>query len=152
MELRKYTYKLYPSVTQKEQLLQWLDLHRELYNAAIQERIECYQKTGKSISYNDQQAGLTVTRAEIPEIKAIPVYSTRMTLRRVDKAFKAFFSRVKAGQKPGFPRFKGRARFRSFEMCAGSGWSWHFGQDKKHGRLQFKSIGAVNVRGRACSG
>ena len=149
MELRKYTYKLYPSVTQKEQLLQWLDLHRELYNAAIQERIECYQKTGKSISYNDQQAGLTVTRAEIPEIKAIPVYSTRMTLRRVDKAFKAFFSRVKAGQKPGFPRFKGRARFRSFEMCGGSGWSWHFGEDKKHGRLQIKGIGGVKARGKA---
>lgn len=149
MELRKYTYKLYPSVTQQEKLFQWLDLHRDLYNAALQERIDCYRKTGQSLTYNDQQASLTQVRAELPEIKAIPVYSTRMTLRRVDKAFKAFFSRVKTGQTPGFPRFKGRARFRSFEMCGGSGWSWQFGDEGRHGNLALKGIGAIKARGKA---
>ena len=30
------------------------DLHRHLYNAALEERIEAYRKAGKSISYFDQ--------------------------------------------------------------------------------------------------
>jgi putative transposase len=32
---------------------------------------------------------------------------------RVDLAFKTFFSRVKAGKKPGYPRFKGYGRYHS---------------------------------------
>ena len=30
-----------------------LELGRQLYNAALQERIDCYQKTHKGISYQD---------------------------------------------------------------------------------------------------
>lgn len=92
MDKRKINYKLYPSQSQSERLLESLRLHQQLYNAALQERIDCYRKTGKSISYNDQQASLTQIRADHPEYKAIPVYITRMTLRRLDKAFKAFLS------------------------------------------------------------
>ncbi|HSD57139.1 MAG TPA: RNA-guided endonuclease TnpB family protein, partial [Methanotrichaceae archaeon] len=35
-------------------------------------------------------------------------------LRRQDKSFKAFFRRVKAGEKPGSPRFKGQGWYKSF--------------------------------------
>ena len=35
-------------------------------------------------------------------------------LRRLDKSFKAFFRRVKAGAKPGYPRFKGKGWYKSF--------------------------------------
>ena len=66
MELRKITYKLYPSDMQKVALLNCIRLQKDLYNAALQERIDCYQKTGKSISYNDQQASLTQIRADFP--------------------------------------------------------------------------------------
>jgi putative transposase len=38
----------------------------------------------------------------------------RDPLRRVDRACKAFFRRVKAGQKPGFPRFRSPLRYESF--------------------------------------
>ncbi|MGW5488717.1 RNA-guided endonuclease InsQ/TnpB family protein [Streptosporangium sandarakinum] len=37
--------------------------------------------------------------------------SQQATLRRLDKAFAAFFARVKAGRTPGFPRFKGKGWF-----------------------------------------
>jgi putative transposase len=120
MKLRKTNYKLYPGQRQSARLLEVLRLQQQLYNAALQERIDCYRKTGKSISYNHQQASLTQIRADHPEYKAVPVYISRMTLRRLDKAFKAFFSRVKKGQAPGFPRFRPLSRFSSFEMCAGS--------------------------------
>jgi putative transposase len=35
-------------------------------------------------------------------------------LRRLDKAFQAFFSRVQAGEKAGYPRFQGVRRYHSF--------------------------------------
>ena len=149
MEKRKINYKLYPSATQKERLLEHLRLHQQLYNAALQERIECYQKTGRSISYNNQQASLTRIRAEHDEYRAIPVYITRMTLRRLDKAFKSFFDRVKKGQTPGFPRFKSLKRFASFDMCSGSGWSFAPEANGKHGRLSINGIGKIKARGQA---
>ena len=71
-----------------------LRLHQQLYNAALEERISCYQKTGQCITYNQQQASLTVIRESDAEYRALPCTSKRMTLRRLDKAFKAFFRRV----------------------------------------------------------
>jgi putative transposase len=149
MKLRKTNYKLYPGQRQSARLLEVLRLQQQLYNAALQERIDCYRKTGKSISYNHQQASLTQIRADHPEYKAVPVYISRMTLRRLDKAFKAFFSRVKKGQAPGFPRFRSLSRFSSFEMCAGSGWTFTPGDKNKHGRLFIRSVGHIKARGKA---
>jgi putative transposase len=149
MDKRKINYKLYPSQSQSERLIESLRLHQQLYNAALQERIDCYRKTGKSISYNDQQASLTQIRADHPEYKAIPVYITRMTLRRLDKAFKAFFERIKKGQTPGFPRFRSLSRFSSFEMCGGSGWTFAPEASGKHGRLTINGVGRIKARGKA---
>ncbi len=35
-------------------------------------------------------------------------------LKRLDGAFDRFFERVKKGETPGYPRFKGRNRYNSF--------------------------------------
>jgi putative transposase len=51
MERRKVTFRLYPNATQAERLTGWIRLHCELYNAALEERIDAWRKTGKSISY-----------------------------------------------------------------------------------------------------
>lgn len=151
MKLRKIMYRLYPTRAQEERLAEALRHHQQLYNAALQERIDCYRKTGRGLSYNDQQASLTQIRAEHDEYRAIPVYSTRMTLRRLDKAFKSFFRRVAQGEAPGFPRFKSINRFSSFEMCAGAGcgWSFTFGEQGQHGKLNIRNIGSIRARGRA---
>ncbi|MBP6083817.1 MAG: helix-turn-helix domain-containing protein, partial [Providencia sp.] len=98
MKIRKITYQLYPNKAEHNALLECLRLQKDLYNAALQERIDCYRKTGKSLSYNQQQASLTQIRADIPEYKALPVYLSRMTLKRLDITFKSFFNRVKKGQ------------------------------------------------------
>ena len=118
--MRKINYRLYPNAKKEEALFTILRLQKDLYNAALQERIECYQKTGKGLSYNDQQKSLTQIRADSLDYKNIPIYISRMTLQRLHKAFNAFFKRVKRGETPGFPRFKSIKRFTSFEMCAGS--------------------------------
>src|SRR5699024_142672 len=145
MENRKYTYKLYPNSKQESVLLEHLRLHQQLYNAALQERIEAYQKCGLSISYNDQQASLTKIRAEHPEYRALPCTSERMTLRRLDKAFRAFFQRVKRGQKAGFPRFKSLSRFNSFDLLEPK---FSHNINVKHGRLFIKGVGHIKARGK----
>jgi putative transposase len=75
MPLRKYTFKFYPKPDQAEHLLDHLRLHQQLYNAALQERIEAYTKHGIQIEYNDQQKSLTQIRAELEEYKALPCTS-----------------------------------------------------------------------------
>ncbi len=45
--------------------------------------------------------------------------SQQQTLRRLDKAFAAFFRRIRAGEKkPGYPRFKGCGWFDTIEWPA----------------------------------
>ena len=122
MERRKVTFKLYPNATQAERLMGWIRLHCELYNAALEERIDAYRKAGKSISYYDQQNVLPEIKAARPEFVELGSHALQQTLRKLDLAFQAFFRRVKAGQTPGFPRFKASKRFSGFGYPDPAGW------------------------------
>jgi putative transposase len=87
----------------------------ETYNAALQERRDAWKLARKSISYRDQQNELTELRRD-PEFQWMACDIMRDPIRRVDRAFKAFFRRVKAKEKAGFPRFRARARYDSFSF------------------------------------
>jgi putative transposase len=79
--------------------------------------------------------------------------SQQMTLRRLDKAFAAFFRRVKAGQAPGFPRYKSLSRFPGFSFKShGDGWRFTPGTHWRHGTLRLQGIGHVKARGQARQG
>ncbi len=68
--------------------------------------------------------------------------SQQATLRRLNRAFEGFFRRVKAGARPGYPRFKGRARFDSVEWPKdGDGARWH--PDTR--RVYLQGVGRVKV-------
>ena len=75
----------------------------------LRERRDAYRHGSKtSIRYGDQSAQLKEIRAFDPERQGRWSFSSQQaTLRRLDKAFAAFFRRVKAGEKPGYPRFRG---------------------------------------------
>src|SRR5208283_2083803 len=89
-----------------------------LYNGALQERVEAYRTHRKSISYFDQAAQLTEIR-KAGDIELPNCHCAQDVLRRLDRAFKAFFQR---GQKPGFPRFKSPRRYDSITFpCHGDG-------------------------------
>lgn len=153
MELRKITYKLYPKPEQADRLFEVLRLHKELYNAALEERIDAYRKAGISISYANQCASLTEIRRDLPEHAAVNCSSQQRTLRRLDIAFKAFFDRVKKGQTPGFPRFKSLNRFPGFGYKThGDGWRFMPGKDWRNGTLRLQCIGYIKARGRARQG
>jgi putative transposase len=66
-----------------------------------------------SITYNQQSSQLREIRAA-GDLSLANFNSCQNVLRRVDKTFTAFFRRIKAGQKPGYPRFKPLSRFRSY--------------------------------------
>lgn len=151
--LRKTTYRLYPTPKQALALAELLRLHQQLYNAALEERISAWSKAGKSISYADQCKSLTLLRRELPEWAQANCSSQQMTLRRLDKAFKAFFQRVKAGQTPGFPRFKSLSRFPGFSFKAhGDGWRFTPEENFKHGSLRLSGVGQIRARGKARQG
>lgn len=150
MDRRKVTYKLYPNAREVERLTAWVRLHCELYNAALQERIEAYRKAGKSITYYDQQNVLPEIKAARPEFVELGSHALQQTLRRLDLAFQAFFRRVKAGQTPGFPRFKTSARFSGFCYPDPAGWKLSQ-QGQRGGTLRLgsgKEAMSIRMRGR----
>ncbi len=117
---RNIVHRLLPQTRSNWRWLETvLECQRQLYNAALEERIDCYRKTGRSLTYFDQCKALTECRRDLPEMASVPVAVQRGTLKRLDEAFKGFFRRVKNGGTPGFPRFKGRAFFDSIGIVSG---------------------------------
>ncbi len=112
--MKAFKYRIYPTRRQRDALQFTLDRNRELYNAALEERREAWRMSKISISYNDQSAQLPEIKEIRPEYKEIYSQILQDTLKRVDKAFKAFFRRCKNGETPGFPRFQGYDRYDSF--------------------------------------
>src|SRR5438552_9973417 len=118
---KAFQYRLYPTTTQVEQLTWVLGRCRELYNAALEERREAYRMAGMSLEYCDQAGELLGVKEACPEYKQVGSQVLQNVLKRVDLAFHAFFKRAKAGQAPGYPRFKGRDRYDSFTYTQ-AGW------------------------------
>jgi len=156
--LKAYNYRLYPNKKQA-QTLQWvLDRARELYNAALQERRDAYEiKVKRHPNYHDEATRKRLTQehaltyhqqaTQLPEIKAIrseyqDIHSQVLqdVLRRVDKAYRAFFRRIQEGKTPGYPRFQGSGRYESFTFPQ-SGFSLTEDQ-----RVCLSKIGTIKVK------
>jgi len=113
--LRVYRYLLRPSRTQAAAMFRSLDLLRELYNGALQERRDAWRCQGHRVSAYDQMRQLKAIREERPEFAGIHVHLLQDAITRVDRSFAGFFRRCKnRSGKPGYPRFKGRGRYRTF--------------------------------------
>lgn len=119
--IRSYKYRIYPASSQIEKLDEMLLCFCRLYNAALESRIDAYRKAGVTISCNQQAADLKEIRAFDEQYRQFSHTAKQKVLKRLDKAYKAFFSRVKRGQKAGFPRFKASARFHTAEFTYGDG-------------------------------
>ena len=139
---RAYKFRMRPSARQHVALAACMESHRELYNAALQERRDAWAHSKTRVYYTDQAAQLTDIRTERPDVAVWSYSSQQATLRRLGKAFDAFFRRVKAGQKPGYPRFRGSGRFASVE-CPKDGDGARWSPDT--GRVYLQGIGHVKV-------
>ncbi len=111
---KAFKYRLSPTRQQQQALLWTLARCRELYNAALQERRDAWRMGQVSLHYYDQAMQLPTIKQDRPEYANIHSQVLQDVLRRVDKAFQGYFRRLKAGQKPGYPRFQGRHHYDSF--------------------------------------
>ncbi|MEU6407323.1 transposase [Microbispora sp. NPDC046933] len=123
---RSFKFLLRPTRKQAAALATCLEDHRQLYNAALDHRRTAYRKAGVTVRYGDQSGELKDFRADDPAGQGRWSFSSQQaTLRRLDKAFAAFFKRVREGRAPGFPRFKGRGWFDTVEWPKdGDGCRW----------------------------
>ena len=112
-----------------------------LYNAAVQERRDAWNMRKTSLTYYQQANQLRHIRAA-GDLTLANYTSCQDVLRRVDNAYHAFFRRVKAGQKPGYPRFKSVTRFHSYTFPKyGNGCK--LGENK---RLYIQGVGELKVK------
>lgn len=93
-----------------------LETHRRLYNQALAERKTAWEEEQRTVTYGQQSAHLKSERTVNAYLARTNFSSCQATLRRLDRAFQAFFRRIKAGETPGYPRFKGRNRFDTVEF------------------------------------
>lgn len=110
---KAFRYRLRPTKAQEAALNEQLRLCRNLYNCALQERRDAYRKAGKTVTGYDQMKDLTEIKAALPEYKGVYSQVLQDVLKRLDKAFRAFYRRVQEGSKPGYPRFQGQDRYDS---------------------------------------
>ncbi|MDX3227445.1 transposase [Streptomyces sp. ME19-01-6] len=145
--IRTYKFRLRPTVRQEQALREMLRDHCRMYNAALQERRDAYRHSSKtSITYGQQSAQLKEIRAVDPDQARWSFSSQQATLRRLNKAFAAFFRRVKAGDKPGYPRFKGVGHFDTVEFPRdGDGCRWDSSPHDRQTRVRLQGVGHVRV-------
>jgi putative transposase len=139
---RTFKFRMRPTARQHIALQQCLDVHRELYNAALQERRDAWRHSRTRIRYGNQSAQLKDIRRVRPDVATWSFSSQQATLRRLNRAFVDFFRRVKGGGKPGYPRFKSASRFASVEWPKdGDGARW---RPDTH-TVYLQGVGHVNV-------
>jgi putative transposase len=110
---KTHKYKLKPTSTQEQELERVLTLCRHIYNAAVGERREAWQKCAVTVTYYQQKAELPGVKEAMPEYSEVNAQMLQDVVLRVDRAFQAFFRRLREGQTPGYPRFHGRDRYTS---------------------------------------
>lgn len=145
MAQRVYRYRLSPSRTQAGILAATCRLLASLYNAALQERREAWEKARIAVSANRQSLQLPAIRAEHPEYGAIHAQVMQDVIARLDKAFRAFFRRVKNGETPGFPRYRSAHRYRCF-VFPQAGLGYGAKVVSGGGRLRIHGVGNVKIR------
>ena len=139
--IKAFQYRLYPSRAQRIRLESTLETARRFYNDCLHERKAAYETEGRTINKYAQMQRVKVHKVNNPFAIGIHSHLLQVVVDDLDKAFAAFFRRCQAEQTPGYPRFKGRNRFRSIGLKEqGNG----FKIDSR--RLRLTGIGRVAVR------
>ena len=112
--LKTFKYRLYPNKQQQRLLDQQLEECRWLYNSLLAERRDAWEQRQASLRYFDQATSLPALKAERASLAGVHSQVLQHVAVRIDLAFQAFFRRVKSGETPGYPRFRGKNRYDSF--------------------------------------
>ena len=136
-----FKYRLYPSKPQRRRLDATLETARRWYNDCLAQRRAAYELVGWTVSHTYQLRRVKDHKASNPFAAGVHSHVLQLVCTDLERAFAAFFRRVKAGQTPGYPRFRGRGRFASFGFKEyGNG----FRLDGR--RLKVHGVGRIAVR------
>lgn len=137
---KSYKFRIYPSKAQTTKLVNTLDLCRELYNAALQERRDAYKLNRISISKDAQEKQLPELKKNRTDLNSVYSQVLQDVLKRVDISFQNFFRRVKQKSgKAGFPRFQNKFRYNSFTFKQS-------GFKIENSKLVLSKIGKVKIK------
>lgn len=137
---KTYEFRLRPTRAQERRLIAALNACRVVYNWGIEDRKNLWQYCHVSTNFNDQSDYLKHLKDANPWLKEAPAHPLQDALRRVERAFDGFFRRVKIGEKPGYPRFKGKNWYDSFTFK-----EWSNGASFDGKRLFLSKIGRVRI-------
>ena len=141
--LKTFQYRLYPTKRQIRWLTEQLEECRWLWNTLLAERKQAWEERQEIITYYDQQNALPAIKASVrPRLKEVHSLVVQDVARRLDKAFAAFFRRLKEGDNPGYPRFKGRGRYASLTY---SQWENGVKVTANQKRLTLSKVGNVKL-------
>jgi len=135
---RTYRFRIFPTRGQRLALEAHLAFACDIYNAALEQRRYAWLRRRRSVPLYQQVYELTDVRAAKLGPPAMSYSAMRNSLRRVDRAFETFIRRVKAGETPGYPRFRSRRRYDSLTWSA----DWSIWQR----RLALHGIGHLKVK------
>ena len=137
---KSFKYRLYPTRSQETILDAQLDECRWLYNQFLEQRKTSYEATKTAPSMYNQQKTIPALKVERAALGIVHSQVLQNVAVRIDLAFKAFFRRTKAGEVPGYPRFRGKFRYDSmtFPQCP-SGCSVNGDQ------LTLSKVGTVRI-------
>lgn len=136
--LKAFQFRLNPSHHQRTLLMKTLEMCRWVYNETLATRKNAWEQEKRSISLYETNKLLTGWKVEKPELCDVHSQVLQNVQARVDLAFQGFFRRVKAGDTPGYPRFKGRRRYDSFTFKQG-------GFSVCENKLYLSKIGSVKI-------
>src|SRR6185312_12409918 len=136
---KMFQYRIYPTKKQETRLNATLEECRWLYNHLLEKRKTAYEHEARSLPCYEQQSTYPMLKQERPSLKTVHSQVLQNVAVRLDLTFKAFFRRCKAGENPGYPRFRGASRYTSFTYPQ-SGF-----QMDAQGKLSASGIGHLKI-------
>jgi putative transposase len=135
-----FTYKLRLTALQQAACERTLEACRRLYCDAVAERKQTWEREHRSVRFEEQSASLPAMKLRSQDLQEVHSQLLQDVLKRVDVAFRRYFRRSKAGEKPGYPRFRGEGWYDSFTYP-----QWGNGAQLKDGRLVLSRLGRVRL-------
>jgi len=140
--IRNYRFRIYPNKEQERKFLRWLETCRRIYNIALTQRKEAWEQEKRSVIRTEQQVWLKEAKKDNDYFREVHSQVAQEVLFRVERAFDGFFRWVKSGEAPGYPRFKGKGRYKSLTFTQ---FGNRLGASFQNGKLKLSKIGLVKI-------
>lgn len=136
---KTYKFRLYPTKKQMKALKSSLDACRWVYNKTLEVRKLAWEERKEYLSRYETSNLLPLWKEENSNLKNAYSQCLQNAQLRIELAFRAFFRRIKVGEKPGYPRFRGDNRYDSFTFPQN-------GFSIVGDRIKLSKVGSVRIK------